>query len=154
MVLAAMDEVRVEAERDVVQEDLLPDAADVDPPLLAVDERVEGADRIVPVQAEVAREVVPGPEGDADERKVALDRNGGDRRQRAVAPGHAERIRLRTPGHLGRILTVRLHDVRLYAAAARLLDQVIRARVVVTRARVDQQKTGQAGLGLDGLEPE
>src|SRR5204862_1467168 len=66
MMLTPVHESCVETERDVVQEEPVVHAADVDPAPAAV-ERVTGADRIVPVEAEVAGEVVPRPERDADE---------------------------------------------------------------------------------------
>ena len=73
-VLAPVHEQRVEAERDVVQEELLSDPAHVDPSLLPVEGR-ERADRVVAVEADVPGEVVAGPERDADERNVLLDRH-------------------------------------------------------------------------------
>ena len=92
MVLAAMHEPRIDPERDVVQEEPVAGAPDVDPAFAAVDEGGERSDRIVAVEADVAGEMVAGAERDADERQVALDRDVGDRRERAVAARHAERI--------------------------------------------------------------
>src|SRR5438876_4581892 len=69
VVLAPVDEPGVEAERDVVQEEPVAGPPDVDPPL-AAGERLERTDGVVAVEAEVAREVVPGAEGHAHERKV------------------------------------------------------------------------------------
>lgn len=152
MVLTPMDEVGVEAQGDVVQEQAVADAADVDAALLTLHERAEGADRVVAVETDVPRKVVPRAERDADEREVALDRHLCDRRERSVAAGDAERVGLGGAGELGRIVGLRMEYVRLDAAAAGLLDKVLRARIVVTRARVDQQEARQAWLGLDGLE--
>ena len=84
VVLAPVDERRVDAERDVVQEATLSRAADVDAPLLAL-EAVERRERVVAVEAEVAGEVVARAVGDDDERQVALDGDRGHARDRAVA---------------------------------------------------------------------
>ena len=65
--LSAVNELGIEPERDVVQEEPVGDSADVDSPLGAV-ERVESAHGIVTIQPQIAREVVPRPEGDADQR--------------------------------------------------------------------------------------
>jgi hypothetical protein len=87
-----VDRGRVGAERDVVEEDPAVDAADVDPPLGRV-EGVERRHRVVRVEAEVTGEVVARPERDDDEGQVALERDGGHRRERAVAAGHADDVR-------------------------------------------------------------
>ena len=52
------------------------DPTEVDAALLAVEERIEGADDVVAVDAEVEGEVVPRAGGNADVGKVVL---GGDR---------------------------------------------------------------------------
>ncbi len=80
MAFSPVDERRVDPERDVVEEQSVTDPADVDAPLGAV-ERGQGSDRIVAVEAGVAREMVAGPERDGDEREVPLDRKLGDRCQ-------------------------------------------------------------------------
>ena len=84
MVLPAVDEPGVEAERDVVQEETVTGPPDVDPPL-AARERVERSDRVVAVEAEVARKVVAGAERHAHEPKVALDGDTRDGSERSVA---------------------------------------------------------------------
>ncbi|MEX2211130.1 MAG: hypothetical protein WD689_05135 [Gaiellaceae bacterium] len=63
-------------------------AADVDAALRAV-EGVERSHGIVRVEPEVAREVVPRPQGHDHERKVVLERRGRHRRERPVAARHA-----------------------------------------------------------------
>src|SRR3954451_16098734 len=83
MVLAAVDEIRIEAERQVVEEQPIVDSRDVDALLDAV-EGGERAERVVAVEPEVAGEVVTRAERDADEREITFDRNLCDRRQRAV----------------------------------------------------------------------
>ena len=94
-----MDEHRVQAERDVVQEQLVAGTGDVDAPLLAA-EALECGERVVPVEPEVAGEVVARAERDADERDVLLERDLGDRRERAVAAGHPEHVGAGGPRHL------------------------------------------------------
>ena len=71
MVLTAVHEMGVQADRDCF----------------------ERLDRIVPIEAKIAREVVSCPIRDADERKVALDRDLRDRGERPVAARDAQRLR-------------------------------------------------------------
>ena len=82
----------VEAQGDVVHEPAVASAADVDAALFAVEGR-EGGDGVFDVEAEVAREMVPGPERDAHEGSVALRGHAGDGRQRPIPSGHADRAR-------------------------------------------------------------
>ena len=70
-VALALDGLRVETERDVVDEDAAVDLGEVDAALAAVDEGVEGADDVVAVDAEIEREVVAGAGRDAGVRQVA-----------------------------------------------------------------------------------
>src|SRR6185312_16965025 len=79
-----------EAERDVVHEPALADSADVHLSLLPV-EGGQSADRILGVEPEIAGEVVPGPEGDANEGPVFFDGHAGNGSDRAVAARHADR---------------------------------------------------------------
>ena len=91
-VALALDGLGVEPERDVVDEHAPVDLGQVHGALAAVDERVEGADDVVAVDAEVEREVVARAGGHARVGQPAL---GGDRRDdrlRAVAAGHRERV--------------------------------------------------------------
>ena len=91
-VLVALHRLGVEAERDVVDEHAPVDLGEVDGALAAVDERVERADDVVAVDAEVEREVVARAGGDAGVGQTAL---GGDRRDdrlRAVAAGHRQPV--------------------------------------------------------------
>ena len=87
-----LDGARVEAERDVVDEYAAVHLGEVDPPLAAVDERVEGADDVVAVDAEVEGEVVARARRDAGVGKVELGGDGGDDRLRAVAACHRQRV--------------------------------------------------------------
>jgi hypothetical protein len=86
-----VDRGRIRAERRVVQEDTAVDDADVYAPLGAV-EGGEGADRVLPVEAHIAREVVSRAKRDGHEGEVALDGQLRDRRQRAVAAGDAHHV--------------------------------------------------------------
>ena len=97
MAFAVVDELRVEPERDVVQEQAPADPADVDPPLQSP-ECVQRGDRIVAVEPEVAREVVSRSEGNADEGDVTLDRDFCDCGERPVTTGGAERPRVGITG--------------------------------------------------------
>ena len=129
-------EARVQPDRDVVQEETVTCAAHVDGTLGSL-ERVERGDRVVGIEPEVAGEVVPRPDRDDEEGQPALDRNGCDRPQRAVAAARAERVRIRFAGQRLHVVA-RLEEVRGDAAALRLLGD-LRARAL-TRTWVDDQK--------------
>ena len=137
--LATMDEEGIEPQRDVVQKESFADAAHVDPALAAA-KRVERADWIFPVEAQIAREVVPRAERDADEREVALERRFGDRCKRAVAPRDPQRVGLGRPRELGGVIGG-LEDPRVDSPRARLLQEFLRARAPVARARVDVEQS-------------
>jgi hypothetical protein len=135
--LAAVHEVGVEPQRDVVQENALGDASDVDRPLPSL-EGVQGADRVVAVETQVAREVVARPERDADERQLALERNFGDRGERAVTARDAERVSVGRAGELGGVVAG-AQDPRFDSAFSRRLEELFRARRAGARARVDEK---------------
>ena len=99
--LAPVDEPRVDAQRDVVQEHLVADTADVDAALDAVTKCREGRQRVVGVEPDIAREVVARAPRDADERQVPLDGHLSDGAERAVAAGHAQHLCVRFPGEVG-----------------------------------------------------
>jgi hypothetical protein len=61
--------VAVDPERDVVEKQAAVHLRDVDHALDSVGERVERADQLVAVDAEVEREMVAGAGGNADEGK-------------------------------------------------------------------------------------
>ena len=86
--------VAVDPEREIVEEQTAVHLCDIDLALDRIGERVERANEIVSIDAEVEREVVPCPGGDAHERKPGLQRHGRDDGQRPVAPGDAERVRV------------------------------------------------------------
>ena len=91
-VLGSLHGLGVEAEGDVVDEHAAVDLGEVDAPLAAVDERVEGADDVVAIDPEVEREVVAGARRDAGVREVELGRDRGDDRLRAVPAGHRQAV--------------------------------------------------------------
>ena len=104
-----MDETGIGAERDVVEEQPARDEADVDAPLGPAGERLEGAERVAPVEADVVGEVVARAARDANDGGFELDCRLSDLRERAVAPRDAEDLGARGARELPRILTVPQH---------------------------------------------
>ena len=82
----------VHAERHVVHEDAAVDPAEIDPALVAVGERVERADDVVAVDAEIEGEVIPGTGGDAHKGNVVFRRHPGNQCLRPVASGHTDDV--------------------------------------------------------------
>src|SRR5205814_7365637 len=120
--LAPVDERGVEPERDVVEKAPPAHAADVDAVLFAA-ERVEGRERIVPVEPEVAREVVPRAERDADKGQPTLDGNHRHTRKRPVAARSPERLSVRLSRECSDVLALR-DDPRLDPPSLRLGPQL------------------------------
>ena len=106
MVLSLVDEPGVDAERDVVEEEPLGHAADVDPAFGPAGERFERGERIVAVEAEISGEMVARAERDADEGRIGVECGLRDRGERPVAACHAEDLRSRRPCRLPWILAV------------------------------------------------
>ena len=98
-----VDEAGVEPERDVVQEEPVVDPPDVHPQL-AARKRPQAGFGVVPVEAEIAREVVERAERNDDEGRVALESDLGDGGQRAVAARDSKRALGRLPRHARGIL--------------------------------------------------
>ena len=138
VMLATVDEIGVEAERQVVEKESTVDATDIDTLLGAV-EGGERRQRIVAIEAEIARKVVASPERDADERQVALQRDGRHRRQRAVTAGHPERVRRRRARHCVDVVPFTEH-VTVDSQRLGGVDQLLGGRAVVPGARVDDQE--------------
>ena len=138
VVLAPVHEAGVDPERDVVQEEPVACARDVDPPFDPVVESCERGDRVVPVEPEVAGEMVPRPERDADERHVLLDRDRCDGGERAVAAGHSEHVGTRVPRQLRQVVPV-LERAHVDATAARRLAELLGGRRVRAGVWVDDQ---------------
>jgi hypothetical protein len=137
VVLAAVDELRIGADRDVVEEEPLADAPDVDPSLHSF-EGIERGGRVVTVEPEVTGKVVPGAERHADELQIPLDRRLRESRQRAVAAGDPDRAR-GAPSQLGAIVVV-AEDSRLDPAVPGFLGELFRARAFAARARIDEKQ--------------
>jgi hypothetical protein len=112
-VVVRLDDLGVEPERRVVHEHPAVDLGEVDAPFDAVGERVQRAHHVVPVQAEVQREVVPGAGGDHHVRDLVLGGDGRDERLRAVPAGHADHVRPagdRVLGELQQVVALPQHD--------------------------------------------
>jgi hypothetical protein len=118
-----MNEAGVDPERDVVQEETLVGTADVDAPF-APTVRPQRATRVVPVDPEIAGEVVTRSERDADKGQVSFERDGGDRRHRSVTARYPEGVRVGRAREAGRVLAV-AEDVRLDPERLRLLRQIL-----------------------------
>jgi hypothetical protein len=123
MSFASVHETGIDPERDVVQEETLVGTADIDAPF-GPTERLQRAARVVPVNPEVAGEVVARSERDADKGQVSFERDGGDRRQRSITARHPERVRVGRAREPGRVLAV-AEDVRLDPERLRLLRQIL-----------------------------
>ncbi len=83
----------VGAEGHVVDKGPSADESEVDAQFDAVGERVQAGRRVVPVQAEVQREVVAGAGRDDHEGEAVSSRDAGYECLRSVAAGHAEQVR-------------------------------------------------------------
>ena len=83
---------RVEAERDVVHEDVAVHLGQVHRPLHGLAVGVERADDVVAVEAEVERQVVPGAGRHDHHRQPELGRHGRHHGLGAVAARHAEDV--------------------------------------------------------------
>lgn len=138
VLLPPVYEPGVEPERDVVEEEPFARAADVDPALDAAVEGGERRDRVVPVEPEIAGEVVAGAERDDDERHVLLDRHVGDRGERAVTARHPEHVGSGVAGELLQIVAFG-EEVHLDAACLGLGTELVRARRGVAGFWVDDQ---------------
>ena len=152
--LAPVHEGGVRADRDVVQEQTLAGAADVDPTFRTA-ECLERRHRITTVETEIASEVIAGPERNADERQVAFDRDLGDGRERAVAACDPDRraVARGFRRNRGCVLALREH-VRADRPLGRSGSQLLGARASPARSRIDQQKPAQnwASIGLSGWQ--
>ena len=133
--------VAVDPERHVVEEEAAVHLRHVDPALDAVGERVERADEIAAVDAEVEREVVAGAGGNADERKLVRECGCRDDGERSVAAGDAERVRAARHGVVDERceVVVRAHDDHVDAALARPLGEAGARRLAAAGPRVDEE---------------
>ena len=113
--------VAVDPERDVVEEQAAVHLRHVDPAFDAVGERVERPDQIMPIDAEVEREVVARAGGNADERKLVCSSGGRHDGEGSVATGDAERVGAARHGVCDQRceVVVRAHDDDVDAAVTR-----------------------------------
>ena len=134
----ALHGLGVEPERHVVHEHAAVDLGEVDPALPAVDERVERAHDVVPVDSEIEREVVAGTRRDAGERQIVLGGDRGHQRLGAVTAGGRQSVG--SPGH--RVadelceVVAGLQLDRLDPACPRLVGEVVAHGLAAARARV------------------
>ena len=116
----------------------------------AVDERVEGADDVVAVDAEVEREVVARAGGDARVGQPHLGGDLGDDRLRAVAARHREPVGAALHGAADERLEVlaQLQLDRLDPALARLVGELEPLRLPAARLRVveEHRPAGRRGV--------
>jgi hypothetical protein len=134
-------EARIQPQGDVVEKEALADRADVDPPLAALEGR-KGSDRVVPIDAEVSGEVVPSPERNADERKVALEGDRDDGGERSVSTRHSQGFGSglgRSAGNLGRVVVLG-EDVDVDTKATSFVGELFRRGPLVSRPRIDQEE--------------
>jgi hypothetical protein len=136
-----VDEARVEPQRDVVEKEAIADRAHVDPLFVAL-ERREGSDRVVPVDTQIPGQVISRPERDADERKVALERDRGDDGERPVPTGHSHRLRSgvgRPAGDLPCVV-VFFENVDVNIEATGLPSELFSRGPLVSRTRIYQEE--------------
>ena len=136
-----LDRLRIEPERDVVDEDAAVDLGQVDAALATVDECVESADDVFAIHPEVKCEVVAGPCRDTGVGEVELSRDHRDHRLRAVATGHRHGI-----GAVGHRVAHQLLQVgaelqldRLDAPLSGLLGELELLRLAASRFRVVEE---------------
>ena len=140
-VAAALDRLGVEAERDVVDEYPTVDLGEVHPTLTAINERVQCTDDVVPVNAEIEREVVAGAGGHACVWQPDFGSDFGNDRLRAVPAGHGEPVRAAvdraTYEHLKVFAGLQLD--RLDATLTSLLGELEAFRLPATGARIEEE---------------
>ena len=141
--LPPVHEPRVDADRDVVQEEPSVDPSDVHPPFVACERRKRGQ-WVVAIEPDVPCEVVAGPERDAHERHSALQRHRRDRAERAVAARGAEHRRIGAAGELDQVLAGRAQHARTHAHLLRGARELVGCRRPLPGARVDEEDRGQA----------
>jgi hypothetical protein len=131
----------VDPQRGVVDEHAAVDLRQVDAPLRAVGERVQRADDVVAVQAEVEGEVVPRPSGHHYVRDAVRRGHGRHQGLRPVAARHADDV-----GAAGDRVLREPHEVvaglehdRLDAPCLALVLEVESRRLPATRLGVHDQ---------------
>ena len=155
-VVLPLDRVAVDPERHVVEEHPAVDLGHVDRSLDGVlPECIERADEIMPLDAEVEREVIAGPGRHARERKPVRQRDRGHDGERSIAAGHSEHVRATSDGFVGELsqVPIRIEDERVDSPLARPFDQA-RARCFSTAGpRVDEEDRPSRRIGGLPAEP-
>ena len=113
--------ITVDPQRSVVEERAAVHLGHVDLALDPAGERVESADQVVPVHAQVKREVVVRPGRNAHKRNAVRSRRCGHDRQRPVATGHPERVCVGRRGFTGQRVQVlaKINSARPLAGSPR-----------------------------------
>ncbi len=146
----------VDAERDVVEKRTAVHIAEVDRPFDRISERVERADEVVRVEAEIAREVIPGARGNAYEWDFVGARGGRHDRQRSVSAGHAEHVGA-ARGSVsceGAEVIVRFEDDRLDLPFTSRLDKPRLSGPATAGSRIDEEHGLLRGVGAPPFEPQ
>ena len=146
------DGLCVETERDVVEEQLLSDTADVDPHLDTVEGRLECLQRIAAIEAEVHGEVVPGADRYHGHRNAVLDRHLRDCGEGSVSATDEEMIAPgldRLLGQLGEVLVAATFH-RLDAEVVGCVDESVPLRLATAAVRIDDEQRSTGGSRPDG----
>ena len=140
-VFIVLDDACVNAERGVVDEDVLIEGSEIDTPLDSIRERIERPDDVVPVEAEVECKVVARSSGNADVGNVTLHRDPHDQRLRAIAPCHSDDVCTLRGGSVGQLAKVVTgsEQQRFDAPLPRLLGQVEAFCFPATGLGIDDQ---------------
>ena len=107
-VLGRLDDGCVEAEGHVVHEHPAVHLTEIHRPFDRLAEGLKHADNIVPIDAEIQRQMVPGAGGHDDHRDAAYRHDIGDERLGSVTTGHADHIGAglnRLVGQIAQIVT-------------------------------------------------
>ena len=148
-VAGSLHGLRVQPERDVVDEDASVHLREVDTALAAVDERIEGADHVVAIYAQIEREVVARARRYAGVGEAELRGDPSHHRLRAVAARHRERVGPARDGvpHKSLEVGARGQLDGIDSAGARLVLEVKARRLAVAGARIPEQDSPVRPIG-------
>ena len=145
-----LHDLRVDAERHVVDEEAVIDGRVVDLALVRVAEGVHRLAGVVAVEPEVEREVVACPRAHTHEGEPVLHGDRGDEGLGAVTPGHAEAVGPSSHGIACELLEVEtsIEHHRLHSELGRQLAQAEALDLAAARPGVAQQDgTGRGSAG-------